>query len=149
MTDYISTFIDVSRLVFWGRGALDVLGSQQDRPSHTCERHLSRQLRCHSRCYCSQPCIDCLFVSSLKCALALLFSRESQLHFKQKEETRWLPTTNQLTPCDAATSRLRSGRILAKRDRSSQRRGAMGRLEPMRVEEFRRTPLVLRQAVPF
>jgi len=46
MTDYISTFIDLSRLVFWGRGALDVLGSQQDRPSHTCERHLSRQLRC-------------------------------------------------------------------------------------------------------
>ena len=38
-----------------------------------------------------------------------------------KEETRWLPTTNPRTRCDAATSKRRSGRMSARRVRSSQR----------------------------
>jgi hypothetical protein len=48
--------------------------------------------------------------------------------FQTKEETRWLPTTNQLTRCDAATSKLRSGRMSVRKVRSSQRR-SRGRLK--------------------
>ena len=45
------------------------------RPAITCEAHRSRQFHCHSRCFflSGTPATASASVSSLKCALALLF----------------------------------------------------------------------------
>src|SRR5262249_26205571 len=79
---------------------------------------------CHSRCLSLSgtpaPAPASRFLLEM-CVGSPLSVREPP-SFQTKEETRWLPTTqNPLIRCDAATSRPRSGRMSARRVRSSQR----------------------------
>ena len=75
----------------------------------------------HPQCRPTRNCSGWSFAPSLNSSIVgSTLSVREPTSFQHKEETRWLPTTNPRTRCDAATSSRRSGRTSARKVRSSQ-----------------------------